>query len=103
MKHVPVHITDKFSTKQSYEEGSLVFIWDEFLEHDSVISLPALVEEKAAIYRAEFLSWTHNFSQTKINKTTLYEYLKLEDDYLFGGPPHWDNALILMLLPRLMM
>ena len=49
MKYVPIHITDKFSTKTSYEKGSLVFIWDEFLEDDNAISLPSLVEEKADI------------------------------------------------------
>ncbi|MDB2672570.1 hypothetical protein N9Y86_01560 [Flavobacteriaceae bacterium] len=89
MKYVPIHITDKFSTKTSYEKGSLVFIWDEFLEDDNAISLPSLVEEKADIYRAAFLSWTHDFSQTKINETTLYEYLKLEDDFPFW----WTSSL----------
>ena len=89
MKHVPVHITDKFSTKQSYEEGSLVFIWDEFLGDDNAISLPALVEEKAAIYRATFLSWSHDFSQTTINGNTLYDYLKLEDQFPFW----WTTSL----------
>ena len=89
MKYVPIHITDKFSTKTSYEKGSLVFIWDEFLEDDNAISLPSLVEEKADIYRATFLSWTHDFSQTKINETTLYEYLKLEDDFPFW----WTTSL----------
>ena len=89
MKHVPIYITDKFSAKTSYEEENLVFVWDEFLGDNDAISLPALVEEKAAIYRAAFLSWTHDFSQTEINGTTLYEYLKLED----GFPFWWTTSL----------
>lgn len=89
MKYVPIYITDKSSTRISYEKGSLVFIWDEFSEDDNSISLPSLVEGKADFYRAAFLSWTHDFSQTKINGTTLYEYLKLED----GFPFWWTSSL----------
>lgn len=89
MKHISFHITDKSTEKASYENESLVFIWDEFLEEDNVISLPALVEEKATFYRAAFLSWTHDFSQTKINDTPLYNHLKFED-----GLPFWWTSSI---------
>ena len=54
MKFVSIYITDKFSAETSYEQGSLVFVWDEFLGDENAISLPALVEEKAAFYRAAF-------------------------------------------------
>ena len=89
MKDVSIHISEKISTIASSRAKSLTFIWDEFLEEDNAISLPALVEEKAAFYRAAFLSWTHDFSQTKINGTTLYEHLKLEDDFPFW----WTSSL----------
>ena len=89
MKDVSIYISDKISTIVLSEEESLTFVWDEFLEEDNAISLPSLVEEKAAFYRAAFLSWTHDFSQTKINETTLYEYLKLEDDFPFW----WNTSL----------
>lgn len=89
MKFVSIYITDKFSAKTSYEQGSLVFVWNEFLGDENAISLPALVEEKAAFYRAAFLSWTHDFSQTTINGTTLYDYLKLEDQFPFW----WTTSL----------
>ena len=89
MKFVSIYITDKFSAETSYEQGSLVFVWDEFLGDENAISLPALVEEKAAFYRAAFLSWTHDFSQTTINGSTLYDYLKLEDQFPFW----WTTSL----------
>lgn len=89
MKFVSIYITDKFSAETSYEQGSLVFVWDEFLGGENAISLPALVEEKAAFYRAAFLSWTHDFSQTTINGSTLYDYLKLEDQFPFW----WTTSL----------
>ena len=89
MKFVSIYITDKFSAETSYEQGSLVFVWDEFLGDENVISLPALVEEKAAFYRTTFLSWTHDFSQTTINGSTLYDYLKLEDQFPFW----WTTSL----------
>ena len=89
MKFVSIYITDKFSAKTSYEQGSSVFVWNEFLGDQNAISLPALVEEKAAIYRSAFLSWTHDFSQTTINGSTLYDYLKLEDQFPFW----WTTSL----------
>lgn len=89
MKHLSFHITDRFTKRTSYDKGSLVFIWDEFIKDDNVISLPTLVEENATVYREAFLSLTHDFSQTKINRTTLYEYLKLED----GLPFWWTTSL----------
>lgn len=89
MKFVSIYITDKFSAETSFEQGSLVFVWDEFLGGENAISLPALVEEKAAFYRAAFLSWTHDFSQTTINGSTLYDYLKLEDQFPFW----WTTSL----------
>lgn len=89
MKCVPIDITDRVSTRTPCGQGSLVFVWDEFLEEDNAISLPSIVEEKAAFYRAAFLSWSHDFSQTKINETTLYEHLKLEDDFPFW----WTSSL----------
>ena len=89
MKDVSIYILEKNSTIVPNKKESLVFIWDEFLEEDNAISLPSLVEEKAAFYRAAFLSWNHDFSQTKINGTTLYEYLKLEDDFPFW----WTTSL----------
>ena len=89
MKNTSFHITDRFSKSSSYEKESLVFVWDEFINDDDVISLPALVERNATLYRPAFLSWTHDFTQTKINETTLYEYLKLED----GFPFWWTTSL----------
>ena len=89
MNNVSIHISDKISTIASSRAKSLTFIWDEFLEEDNLISLPSLVEKKAAFYRAEFLSWSHDFSQTKINGTILYEYLKLEDNLPFW----WSTSL----------
>ena len=48
MKDVSIYISDKISTIVLSEEESLTFVWDEFLEEDNAISLPSLVEEKAA-------------------------------------------------------
>lgn len=89
MKEASIYISEKKSTIATSRAKSLNFVWDEFLEENNIISLPSLVEKKAAFYRAEFLSWTHEFSQTKINGTALYEHLKLEDDLPFW----WSTSL----------
>lgn len=89
MKNTSFHIRDRFTKSSSYEKGSLVFIWDEFIKDDDVISLPMLVEENAAMYREEFLTWTHDFSQTIINGISLYNHLKFKD----GFPFWWTSSL----------
>ncbi|MDC3050697.1 hypothetical protein OA331_00020 [Bacteroidota bacterium] len=89
MKSVSILVTDKYSNLHPNISGSLVFIWDEFSKNKNYISIPSLVEEKAEKYRLEFLDWVHFFHQTKINGMTLYNHLKLDDDFPFW----WTTSL----------
>jgi surface carbohydrate biosynthesis protein (TIGR04326 family) len=89
MKDVQIFISEIINSKTIKIEQSIHFIWDEFSESPNFISIPAIVEENALIYRNEFLDWTYNVSQKKIKKKSLYNHLMLKD----GFPFWWVTTL----------
>lgn len=69
--------------------GSIPFVWDEFIAEKNVVSLAELVETKADDYRAAFLNWLDEFATTSIDNKTVYDHLRLKD----GLPFWWMTSL----------
>lgn len=84
MNEVDLVISDTHRFLSTGNNESIHFIWDDFFNSNDAISVPALVEKKAAYYRTEFLAWTETFSASRVDDKSLYTHLQFEDDL-----PYW--------------
>ena len=84
MKKVHLILIDSIIQKQTAHKKNIIYVvWDEFVKDKRFISLPLIVEENASFYRADYLQWGDDFALKKIKDKSLYDHLKLKDDFPF--------------------